>query len=254
MTIQNVLMSLLRRWYLTLAAIAISVGLVVAAAGYLPSNYQMKASMVLVPPKSKEDPTANRYLSLGGLSQALTVVVRASSSEPAHDRVAKAAPGSDFTVEPDVTTSAPIMLLTITGPNASTVRTAMSAVQTEVAANVLHLQDELAIPESARIVAIKLTQDTQPSPNNRSKMRALAVLVVVLIAVSGLSVGALDGLLLRRRQRSRAVRRLAGVDGAETSDHPLPVAHFRVSTTGQDEAHEVTASKKRSRPGIAARR
>ncbi len=84
--------------------------------------YEMQASIVLVPPKSTDDPQANRFLTLGGLEQAAAVFTRAMASDQTHKAATRVAPDGEFTVEPDYTTSAPIVVSTATASDEQAAR------------------------------------------------------------------------------------------------------------------------------------
>ncbi len=95
--------TLIRRWYLTVLGLAVTIGLVAAAAIAVPVSYTAKADVVLIPPANSTSNSDNPLLGLTGLTSAADVLARAMS-DPSKVNQAQAAgrnrkvhrrPGSD---------------------------------------------------------------------------------------------------------------------------------------------------------------
>ncbi len=103
----NIVQALLRRWRWTLALAVSAVAVAVAVLAVVPPSFQARASVVLVPPGSKEDPTGNRLLLLSGLNPGRDVLLNSMTSSRTRESLLRDLPGADYTLEPDFTTSAP---------------------------------------------------------------------------------------------------------------------------------------------------
>jgi len=189
-----------RRWPLVLVMVVLSMGLCWAAAGKVQPTYEATTSLVLVPPKDPESPLTNRFLLLGGLNDSVAVLARTMQSADTAKAVQDAAPGATYTVTPDLTTSAPILVLSVSGADEAAAKAMMSTLMSRVPENLATLQSDLKIPPDRQISA-KVVSSSKPAANQKARLRVLAVLAVGLLFVSAVTVAAVDGLLVRRRQR-----------------------------------------------------
>ena len=106
----------LRRWPLVVLALLMTGSGLFAVSTMVQPEYKSSASVVLIPPKSLEEPDSNRYLSLGSLDQAVGVLVRSLVSDEVRSQVAAETTVGDYDVVADWTTSAPILVVTATAP------------------------------------------------------------------------------------------------------------------------------------------
>ena len=159
MYIRDLVASLLRRWPLLLCAITIT-----AAAGFftvkaVPAEYETTASALLVPPKSTDDPGANRYLALGGLNQMTTVLIRSLNSDETHADVQEKleTSGEYVGVESDWTTSATILIVRGTADSPA-VAESLGLRHPRAGAGLQDLQDRINVEPGARIVSLEAAQ------------------------------------------------------------------------------------------------
>ena len=201
---RDVMASLRRRWPWVAVALVITIVAVLFTVRSVAPTYEMKASIVLVPPRSTDDPQANRFLTLGGLEQAAAVFTRAMTSDQTHKAAARVAPDGEFTVEPDYTTSAPIVVFSATATDEQEAKRLLDVLLGQVPLTLNRLQAGLDIQKTSRIVAAQLTQDSQPTIHNKAPLRAGVAVGAGLLAFTIFGIGALDGLLERRRRREEA--------------------------------------------------
>ena len=117
MRLTETLKSLGRRWYVVVLGLAVTLGM-----GYLvdikvPSTYQAEGSILLMPPDSTVGAAGNPYLYLGGLNQALDVLVRRASAIEVSGPILEKYPDSTYTVDPDRTIASPIVIVTTESPS-----------------------------------------------------------------------------------------------------------------------------------------
>lgn len=201
--------SLVHRWYLFLLALLASGGLCLLVADLVPATYESKASIVLVPPESTvnpvgenpdaQTPRGNPYLYLGGLDQALDVVIRSVDSAQTHETVARTVPG-EFEVTPDWTTSAPLLVVKAEAATSAETARLLEAVLAQVPVSLGRLQDRLDIPAESRITTFVVAADETPLPDRTIQIRLVALAGGGSLALFALVIAALDGLLQRRRQ------------------------------------------------------
>lgn len=200
MYLKDLAASLLRRWYLFLVALILGAMACLAVVRMVGPTYEQAAGIVLMPPKNPADPTANRYLELSSLSQAVDVLVRSLGNDATRAEVARSAEGGDYTTAPDATTSAPIVVITATAKTPAAVTATLGAVMQRVPLNLSDLQAGLDISGANRITSVVVSQDTKPTTVRKAMMRAGAATTVLVLVLLTVLIGALDGFLLRRRR------------------------------------------------------
>lgn len=198
MQLSDLLRSLGRRWYLVLILMVVTGGAAVATLQAVPIRYTMSADVVLIPPKSTEDPTANRYLGLGGLEQAVDVLVRSVDSAATRDAVEEIQPEATYEVEADASTSAPVLTVTAQAADVQETRTLMELLLSRVPARLEALQDRLDIRREFRITSLEIARDEEPLVSRKAQLRAVAAVVVGTLAIGLLVIALIDGLLTRR--------------------------------------------------------
>jgi hypothetical protein len=262
MYLRDLAASLLRRWYLVTVAVVLTVSASLGVLAHVGPTYQMSASVVLVPPTSTEDPGANRYLALSGLTQAVSVVIRALNGDQTNAAVDKVEPHGTYLAAPDYTTSAPIIVLTATASSPTVARALLDASLSQVPTNLARLQDQLSIGQNAQITAIGVSHDDKPTVVQKKRLRLVAALAVLLMGLFAVAIGAIDGAMVRRREESD------GADPVESGEPPTDVSNDEVLEPQLDagrrvprrrarkraEAAATSGSAKRRHPGSAPRR
>jgi hypothetical protein len=203
-----------RRWKILVVLLAISAGLCWVAASQVKPTYEARATLVLVPPESVENPETNRYLDLGSLTDSVDVLARSMGSAETVDALERQAPGAEYEVMADETTSAPILLVTATAPDEQASSSMQAAVMDRVEVNLAKLQKSIGIEQPYQITLMTLSKDPEPKASQSGRVRVLGALSAGLLLGCGLLTAALDGVLLRRRDRE-----------AQASGHGRPEKH-----------------------------
>lgn len=221
--------TLARRWLLTLFCLAASGALVLVVATKVPPTYESTADVVLVPPKSAEDPTANRYLSLSGLRQAVDVLTRSLGSDRTVTQIRDRAPAGTFETAADFTTSAPIVIVTVEAPTADQAQRLLDAVIAQVPLSLNALQKSVQIETKDQITPQVVAEDEEPQAVNKKQVRAVGAVLALALLASAMLVAAADSLLLRRRRARQEDEAVKGMVEAVTSRRdflsPVDLAH-----------------------------
>lgn len=220
---RDVLLSCLRRWPLLLVLLLASGGAWYVAFTKIQPSYEAKASVVLVPPVNTEFPDTNLFLGLGGLRQSADVLSRSMSSEETARQIAQETSGGEYKIEPDVATSAPILVVTAQSKDPATADAVLEAVLKRLPANLRALQDAVHIKTSNQITQVPVSHTAKPDVVQKTRIRLLGLLAVLLVVLSVLMVGAVDGLLLRRATRRRQARDVRATQPV-TPREPPPVS------------------------------
>lgn len=173
MRVRETLSSLLRRWYILVVGLLLTAAMCWAVQGRIPVTYEAKGSQLLMPPSATVGAEGNPYLYLGGLSQALDVLIRHVNAAEATKPVLRAFPGTVYSVEADPSTSGPILVISASGTTADGTLGVLNAALDKVPAALKDMQDELAIADNLRINVRTVVVDGQATKNNQSQMRLM---------------------------------------------------------------------------------
>ena len=141
--------ALLRRWYL----VVLSLGLAVAASAYVVSDvgptYEVEGTVLLFPPTSSTTSgdqsvtQGNPYLYLGGLNPARDVLIRSLTSRSERDSLAAVHPGADYTMESDISTSGPLIVIDVSSGSSAESVAALSTLLDRIPAALDALQADI---------------------------------------------------------------------------------------------------------------
>jgi hypothetical protein len=192
---------MLRRWYVTIGGVIVTIGLLMATFVLFPAAQQVESRILLLPPKSTVGTKGNPYLGLSGLKQPVDVLVRALTSQEAALEMERRWPNATYLVEPDYTTNGPILVITVEDMNADVALDATAYLLDQAPKTLDALQAGLGVRPNSRITSTVITRDAVPKPVRKAQLRALVVAFGVGVTVTALAAAAVDGLLRRRRQR-----------------------------------------------------
>lgn len=208
MDMRDLWTTLARRWMLTLCCLAASAALVLVVVARVPPTYESSADVVLVPPRSAEDPTANRYLSLSGLRQAVDVLTRSLGSDRTVRQIRAQAPAGSFEVMADFTTSAPIVIVTSRAATAGQAQRLLDAVIAQVPLSLDALQRSVQIATKDQITPQVVAEDEQPRTVFKQQVRAIGAALAFALLATVMLVAAADNIASRRRRREEPARGL----------------------------------------------
>lgn len=193
-----------RRWYLVLVAVLLSVGVAVGAWSKLPVEYESQSTVVLLPPTNKEIIGENRLLGLGTIGQAVDVMIRSMTARDARLELEGESPRATYSVTPDFTSNAPLMVLTVTGEQ-DAVADLMTRLQEAVPQRLQEIQNAVETPQQWQIASLPVAEDPEPVPQTKAKMRTTVMLAACAGLVGMLLIAGIDA-LLRTRTKRRAGR------------------------------------------------
>lgn len=191
--------ALRRRWYVVLGGLVVTAGLAFAAWRFSPPEYSAAGTELLLPAETQDNGINNPLLQLESLGAPASIVVARLNGEDAHDRVLLTNPTAEYTVVMDPDLRGPAILITATDKTAEGALKTLAVALDAVPESLKTLQDELNVPEAARVGSMRLTMDTQATPQTSATTRTIvAALGVGLGLTIGSAVG-LDAIIQRRR-------------------------------------------------------
>lgn len=216
-----------RRWYLTLAIVALAVAATYVVVGRVGPTYEAAGSTLVFPPaaSTKSDEgvktAGNPYLDLAGVSQARDIVIRTLTSKSVRDEWGEEFPGMSYEATPDFTNSAPIILFTIEGGTSAGSVAGLQALMERVPDVLDQLQAGLGLTAQDEVTAMPLTQDEVPETVRKSQIRAGILAATVVVALGLLLLALVDSLLMNRRRA-----KVAGAAESAQSEVSQPVTQL----------------------------
>lgn len=205
-----------RRWYV----VAVGVALTVIAAALVPTvkppQYSVSATALILPPKISADGEAtNPYLQLGGLTTAVDVLARSLNDPRVRDEIITAGEGSDYVAQRDFLTAAPLLVVTVQSTSADRAREIRADVLAAVPEVLSELQATIGVPATSRLTMETIVSDGSASLAYKTILRTIILVLVSGFAFSLLVAGAVDGWVLRRRNRDAYRAADASVSASE---------------------------------------
>lgn len=218
MQFRTVLASVARRWYVVLAGLLATALLCVTIQMNAPDKFKAQASLVLMPSSQSIGAAGNPYLYLGGMSEALDILIRKLSSQPVRERVTANFGTATYTAEPDRGTNGAILVITANADTPELTMSLLKAVMDETPRSLNEMQEALNVAVPARITTMNLLVDRQATPEVKARTQLVLVAGAGGVALTLLVAVLLDGLLLTRKRRKQEAQTVEStpspVDGA----------------------------------------
>lgn len=211
----------MRRWYIVVLGLLVTLPLSFVAAHQVAPKYTMKASVVLLVPQKSLGPGGNPYLALGGLDAAVDVLAAGLSADAIQERLALTGATAGL-VQRDGGSSAPILLVTVVAPSKQTAQAGVDTLVREVAPTLASIQRSAGVDRSHLIRSEVVASSKRAAVSYKPLIRAGLMVLMAGVAATFLLTALVDSGLRRRRQRR---------DAALTPRSPLRVS-------GPVEAHQ----------------
>ncbi|MFF2275652.1 hypothetical protein [Agromyces sp. NPDC058126] len=202
-----------RRWYILLAGLIATAGLLTLVPRYVPVTYDLTASVLLLPPANAVAPTGetkpvlNPFLDLGGLDIAAGVLANSLTDTRTVDQIAPEGSGIEYTVEEDASVSGSVLEFAVNARTEAEARGALAELLELGEARLLQLQDEVAAAPAFQLRLMTVTDNTVAEPNPGNLVRAMIVVGAAGLVLTLLFAVSFDA--LRRRRRAKIAQRAA---------------------------------------------
>ncbi|QDP94595.1 hypothetical protein FOE78_00505 [Microlunatus elymi] len=245
MRLVDTLRSLARRWYILLAGILVTGAIAYGAFTSITPTYQAQGRVLLMPPTLTVGPKGNPYLFLGGMSQAVDVLIGKASAETIVESITTAHPGTTYTLVADPTTSAPVVLITATSHDPDSAMAVMKQAVGTVDTTLTRMQDAEHLGDKLRIRAETLDLDSEPTPQTKTQLAATIVAAGAGLVGTVVLTGFIDGWLVQRRLRRQGTQpesdRNGGPEESPESSAPSDVAEPTPGPGSAEAAREPAA-------------
>jgi len=192
--------SLRRRWILVVVLFALTIAATMAALFKLPSTYQSKSAVLFLASKNvSKSFGGNPYLAFSSTLNETADVIRYEVTD-ASTSMALASRGysGSYTIVDAFDTSGPILLITVTGSNKTSVEHTLYGVTQQVGTELSQQQAGVSAPNTIHDLVI--TFSPEASRLTSKKSRPLSVVFGIGIALTIAIPLIVDAALLRRRR------------------------------------------------------
>jgi uncharacterized protein involved in exopolysaccharide biosynthesis len=191
-----------RRWLLVLIGFLMTVGLSGAAYELFKPTYEITGTVLLLPPPLSADTgSANPYLRLGGLQQAVDLVGVALSDQATQLELKAISKDVEFTVQADVRTSSPLLAIDVKDSSPETALRIRDILVARVPVRVNEMQAELAVNPKDRVTTMVVTLDAQAMEVGKNRLRAAVVAACVGLGLTLVTATLWDSRRLRHPRR-----------------------------------------------------
>jgi hypothetical protein len=215
MRVLETISSLVRRWYIMLFGLLLTAGMCWAVQERVPVTYEAKGSQVLMPPSATVGAEGNPYLYLGGMSQALDVLIRHVTAAEVTKPVLDAFPDTKYSVQADRSTSGSILVVSASGSTPEATLGVLHSALDKIPVALKGMQDELAIADKFRIDVRTVVVDSQATKDDQSQMRMMMLAAAAGIVGTVLLTAMVDGFLSGRKKARHTDGEPGGITASE---------------------------------------
>ena len=206
MDLSQILHALGRRWYVLIAGLLVTAGFVVLALRFVPLTYDVKTSILLLPPTSSVTQTGNPFLNLGGLDVVAGVLGRSVTDSESTQAIIPPGSKAKYTVQQDASVSGSVLQVQASDTTPAGAFRVLNAVVVLATAKLTSLQDEVNAKPSDQVRLLVITNNTVATPDYASLIRLLILVVAVGIVLTLFAAVLIDAVVRRRRSRRRERR------------------------------------------------
>jgi capsular polysaccharide biosynthesis protein len=197
-----------RRWLLLLVGFLLTVGLSGAAYVLFKPTYEITGTVLLLPPPSSStDVSANPYLRLGGLRQAVDLVGVALSDQQTQLELKAISKDVEFSVQADVRTSSPLLVIDVKDSTPEAALRIRDLLVARAPLRLEEMQQALGVNPKDRVTTTVVTLDIQAEEVGKNRLRAAVVAACVGLGLTLVTATLWDARRLRHPRRRRPGRR-----------------------------------------------
>lgn len=199
MYLSELLRSAGRRWYVLVAGLILTAGLVILVLRFIPVGYDVKSSILLLPPQVAVEESGNPFLSLGGLEVVAGVLTRSLTDSESVETVAPAEGTATYTVEKDMQVSGSVLEITASDITEEGAFTTLNAVVDLASDRLTALQNDAGATPESQVQLMVVTDNTVAKLDVASLARVLIVVVAAGLVFTFLLAIFVDTVARRRK-------------------------------------------------------
>lgn len=233
-----------RRWYVLLMGVLVTVGVAFLAFRLVPVTYDIKASVLLLPPAiTVEELGGNPFLNLGGLDVAAGVLAKSLTDSASAEIILPPGSEAEYTVQKDASVSGSVLEIAVTDATPAGALQTLLDIQALAETRLQELQSEAAPTSDNKLTMMVVTNNTVAEPNYGSLIRTLIVVGAAGIALSLLSAIAVDSLVRRHKAKRASKLNARAASSAERTDEgAVQTEHLVEEQPAGPDAHDGSTS------------
>jgi len=192
-----------RRWYVVVVGVLVVTGFAFLTLRVIPLSYDVKSSILLLPPTSTLDKGDNPFLNLGGLDVAAGVLAKSLTDSESTRSIVPTASTAKYTVQKDASVSGAVLEVAVSDTSASGAFRILDAVLSLADRRMRDLQVSAKALPASEIRLMVITNNTVAEPNFSSLARTLIVVVAAGLVFTLLLAVSVDALARRRALRKQ---------------------------------------------------
>jgi hypothetical protein len=220
MDLLDLLKLVVRRWYVAVPVVIVTLAAAVALGSAIQPEYKTAATVILVPPTTSQAPTengatpapGNPWLRIGETAMAQAVQISASSGESRQKVVAA---GGDDAYEITLVTRSSIMTVEISSDTSAKALATVEAVIKLIGEEVVAQQAKYKPKAGEEISTQVLDAGLNVTPSRSNVLRAQIVVLAIGLLLMAAAVVAYDA--IARRKLTKQVNARAGLRGNATA-------------------------------------
>lgn len=201
MQLRDVVSAGRRRWWVVVIGVLCALGAGYGAYATTPPTYEATATVLLLPPRATVEEGDNPLLQLGGLNEAVDVLVLELSGQDVRRRVEELQPDASYEVVNEPSTSSPVLLLTVrdvTSQGALQIRDELLATAPK---SLSALQSKITSGSDQQITSRVVSSDKVAESVGRDRVRSALIALVGVGVLTLIALSMIDSALRRRAER-----------------------------------------------------
>jgi hypothetical protein len=195
-----------RRWYVLVGGAVVIVALVLVTLRVVPLTYDVKSSILLLPPATSVAETGgNPFLNLGGLDVVAGVLAESLSDSESVATIVPEGTDAEYTVQKHLSVSGSVLQVAVMDASPEKAFATLHAVEALAAARLSQLQQATGASAESEVQLMVITQNTIAEPNLSALLRSLILVVAAGLVLTLLFAVSVDA-LARRKQELAAQR------------------------------------------------
>ncbi|WP_181397376.1 hypothetical protein [Cryobacterium arcticum] len=201
----------------------LTAGVIILALRLIPVTYDVKSSILLLPPQiSVEETGGNPFLSLGGLEVVAGVLAKSLTDTDSVESIVPDDGPAEYTIEQDASIDGSVLEVTVSDRTADGAFDTLDAVLALATERLDELQDAVAASDESHVRLMVITNNTVAVPNAAALGRTLIVLTAACLVLTLLLAVFVDAAIRRRRAVSAARTPTDTVDDEPGRPAPIP--------------------------------
>lgn len=199
MQLADTVRSLLRRWYVVLTGLVLTLAMGWGVFQVVPPTYEATGTAVLMPSRATVGEEGNPFLYLGGMTNAVDVLIRRTNDPETREQLEEQFPDAELTISRDLTTDSPITVISVQAPDPESA-IALRDIGLKLAEqNLDTMQNDLNLAADLRISLRTVVVEEEAEENTRNPLRLALVVMAGGLVATFMLTGMIDGALTRRK-------------------------------------------------------